>query len=66
MSTLAIDSNKDYSHEPTTLVLFELSEVPGGTLLKVTESGFDGIAAERRDTAYRGQLGRLVDPDGQH
>ena len=50
----AIDSNKDYSREPTTLVVFELSEVPGGTLLKVTESGFDGVPAERRDTAYRG------------
>ena len=50
----AIDSNKDYSHEPSTLVLFELSEVPGGTLLKVTESGFDGIPLERRETAYRG------------
>ncbi|MGH8324262.1 MAG: SRPBCC family protein, partial [Steroidobacteraceae bacterium] len=31
----AIDPNKDYSHEPTTLVTFELEEVPGGTLLKV-------------------------------
>ena len=50
----AIDSNKDYSHEPSTLVLFELSEVPGGTLLKVTESGFDGIPLERRASAYRG------------
>jgi uncharacterized protein YndB with AHSA1/START domain len=57
----AIDSNKDYSHEPSTLVLFELSEVPGGpmgqpggTLLKVTESGFDGIPLERRENAYRG------------
>jgi uncharacterized protein YndB with AHSA1/START domain len=50
----AIDPDKDYSHEPTTLVVFELSEVPGGTLLKVTESGFDGIPLERRDTAYRG------------
>jgi uncharacterized protein YndB with AHSA1/START domain len=50
----AIDPNKDYSNEPTTLVEFELSEVPGGTLLKVTESGFDGIPLERRETAYRG------------
>jgi uncharacterized protein YndB with AHSA1/START domain len=50
----AIDSNKDYSHEPSTLVLFELSEVPGGTRLLVTESGFDGIPLERRETAYRG------------
>src|SRR5580704_16474153 len=50
----AIDPNKDYSHEPTTLVTFELSDAPGGTLLKVTESGFDGIPLERRDTAFRG------------
>jgi uncharacterized protein YndB with AHSA1/START domain len=50
----AIDPNKDYSREPTTLVTFELTEVPGGTLLKVTESGFDGIPLERRNTAYRG------------
>jgi uncharacterized protein YndB with AHSA1/START domain len=50
----AIDPNKDYSHEPTTLVVFDLTEVPGGTLLKVTESGFDGIPLERRETAYRG------------
>jgi uncharacterized protein YndB with AHSA1/START domain len=50
----AIDPNKDYSHEPTTLVTFELSEVAGGTLLKVTESGFDGVPLERRETAYRG------------
>lgn len=50
----AIDSNNDYSHEPTTLVVFELSEAPGGTLLKVTESGFDAIPLERRNTAYRG------------
>ena len=50
----AIDPDKDYSQEPTTLVVFELSEVPGGTLLKVTESGFDGVPIERRETAYRG------------
>jgi len=50
----AIDPNKDYSREPTTLVTFELTEVPGGTLLKVTESGFDGIPLERRETAFRG------------
>lgn len=50
----AIDPKKDYSHEPTTLVVFELSEVPGGTLLKVTESGFDGVPIERRNSAYRG------------
>jgi uncharacterized protein YndB with AHSA1/START domain len=50
----AIDPNKDYSNEPTTLVTFELTDVPEGTWLVLTESGFDGIPLERRDTAYRG------------
>jgi uncharacterized protein YndB with AHSA1/START domain len=50
----AIDPTKDYSREPTTRVVFELSEAPGGTLLKVTESGFDRIPRERREQAYRG------------
>ena len=50
----AIDPSKDYSKEPTTLVVFELSEVPDGTWLKVTESGFDRVPIERRETAYRG------------
>jgi len=50
----AIDSNKDYSHQPGTLVPFELGEVPRGTLLEVTESGFDGIPLQRRESACRG------------
>jgi uncharacterized protein YndB with AHSA1/START domain len=50
----AVDPKKDYSQEPTTLVAFELEEVPGGTLLKLTESGFDAVPLERRETAYRG------------
>jgi uncharacterized protein YndB with AHSA1/START domain len=50
----AIDPKKDYSHEPTTLVAFELEEVPGGTLLKVTESGFARIPPDRREQAFRG------------
>jgi uncharacterized protein YndB with AHSA1/START domain len=50
----AIDPNKDYSHEPTTLVEFELQDAPGGTLLKLTESGFDGIPIDRRMTAFLG------------
>jgi uncharacterized protein YndB with AHSA1/START domain len=49
----AIDPKVDYSHEPTTLVVFELEEVPGGTLLRLTESGFDRIPAERRPEAFR-------------
>jgi uncharacterized protein YndB with AHSA1/START domain len=50
----AIDPGKDYSYEPTTLVTFELEDRPGGTLLKVTESGFDRVPIERRESAYRG------------
>jgi len=40
--------------EPTTLVVFELEEVPEGTRLTVTETGFDRIPASRRAKAYRG------------
>jgi uncharacterized protein YndB with AHSA1/START domain len=53
----AIDPGTDYSAEPTTLVVFELAEVADGTLLKVVESGFDGIPLERRLEAYRGNEG---------
>jgi uncharacterized protein YndB with AHSA1/START domain len=49
----AVDPSVDYSNEPTTLVVFELEEVPDGTLLTVVESGFDAIPASRRDEAYR-------------
>jgi uncharacterized protein YndB with AHSA1/START domain len=53
----AIDQNVDYSAEPMTLVEFVLEEVPGGTLLKITESGFDRIAVERRATAFTANEG---------
>jgi uncharacterized protein YndB with AHSA1/START domain len=49
----AIDPQQDYSHEPTTLVTFELEEVPQGTRIKVTESGFDQIPLARRAEAFR-------------
>jgi uncharacterized protein YndB with AHSA1/START domain len=49
----AIDSSVDYSQEPTTLVVFELKEVEGGTLLSVVESGFDKVPAGRRAEAFR-------------
>jgi uncharacterized protein YndB with AHSA1/START domain len=39
--------------EPMTLVVFELEEVPEGTRLTVTESGFDQIPVSRRGKAYR-------------
>jgi uncharacterized protein YndB with AHSA1/START domain len=50
----AIDPARDYSREPTTRVVFELEEAPGGTLLRVTESGFDQVPVDRRAQAYRG------------
>jgi uncharacterized protein YndB with AHSA1/START domain len=50
----AIEGTRDYSAEPTTLVVFRLEDAPGGTLVKVVESGFDGVPPERRLDAYRG------------
>jgi len=50
----AIDPQKDYSTEPMTLVEFKLEPAPGGTLLTLVESGFDGIPLERRAEAFRG------------
>jgi uncharacterized protein YndB with AHSA1/START domain len=49
----AIDPSVDYSQEPTTLVVFELEEVDGGTLLTVVESGLDKIPLARRATVFR-------------
>ena len=49
----AVDPKKDYSGEPTTLVVFELRDVPEGTHLKVVESGFDAIPIARRAEAWR-------------
>ncbi len=49
----AVERGRDYSKEPTTLVVFELEEVPEGMRLKVVESGFDRIPPERRATAFR-------------
>jgi uncharacterized protein YndB with AHSA1/START domain len=49
----AVDPKADYSKEPPTLVEFQLKEIPGGTLLTVTESGFDKIPAGRRPEAFR-------------
>jgi hypothetical protein len=49
----AVDPKKDYSSQPTTLVVFELEETPEGTRLKVTKSGFDRIPLERRAEAFR-------------
>jgi len=49
----AIDPDVDYSAEPATLVEFRLEPKGGGTLLTVTETGFDAIPKDRQFEAYR-------------
>jgi uncharacterized protein YndB with AHSA1/START domain len=49
----AIDPAVDYSAEPMTLVVFEIEEGEGGVVLRVVESGLDGIPPARRSTVFR-------------
>ena len=49
----AVDPKKDYSHETPTLVEFKLEKTATGTLLMLTESGFDKIPNDRRLEAFR-------------
>ena len=49
----AIDPKVDYSNETPTLVEFKLEKTGNGTLLLLTESGFDKIPSGRRDEAFR-------------
>jgi uncharacterized protein YndB with AHSA1/START domain len=49
----AIDPDVDYSTETPTLVEFRLQPTAQGTLLVVTESGFDKIPAHRQIEALR-------------
>jgi uncharacterized protein YndB with AHSA1/START domain len=49
----AIDPAVDYSKETPTLVEFRLEKSANGTLLVVTESGFDKIPSDRRLEAFR-------------
>jgi uncharacterized protein YndB with AHSA1/START domain len=53
----ALDPDHDYSKEPMTLVTFELADAEGGTLLTITESGFDKIPVERRAKAFEANDG---------
>jgi hypothetical protein len=43
----------DYSKETPALVEFKLETTGNGTLLLLTESGFDKIPSGRRDEAFR-------------
>jgi uncharacterized protein YndB with AHSA1/START domain len=47
-----VEEGVDYSQEPTTLVEFTLAETTDGVLLRIVESGFDKIPAERRASAF--------------
>ena len=49
----AVDPSVNYSKETPTLVEFRLEKAGSGTLLVLTESGFDNIPAERRSEAFR-------------
>ena len=49
----AVDPKMDYSKETPTVVEFRLEKFAGGTMLQVTESGFDKIPAARRLEAFR-------------
>jgi len=48
----AVEPGLDYSKEPATLVAFELEPATGGTMLTITESGFDRIPLARRAKAF--------------
>jgi uncharacterized protein YndB with AHSA1/START domain len=43
----------DYSNDPTTLVEFRLTATEDGTLLVITESGFDQLPGDLRLEAFR-------------
>ena len=49
----AVEPGIDYSTETPTLVEFRLEQTDTGTLLSVSESGFDSLPQSRRDKAFR-------------
>jgi uncharacterized protein YndB with AHSA1/START domain len=49
-----VEEGVDSSNEPTTLVEFTLEDTSDGVLLRIVESGFDAIPAERRRSAFEG------------
>ena len=48
----AVDPKADYSQEKPTLVEFTLAAVKDGTLLRLTESGFEHLRSARRQEAF--------------
>ena len=49
----AVDPDVDYSNETVTLVEFRLEPKDQGTILHLTESGFDALPKDRRFEAFR-------------
>ncbi len=49
----SVDPKIDYSKETPTLVEFRLEKSAGGTLLTLTESGFENVPESRRAEAFR-------------
>lgn len=49
----AVDPKVDYSTETPTLVEFRLEKTASGTLLSLTESGFEDVPSERRLEAFQ-------------
>ena len=49
----AVDPKVDYSKEQPTLVEFRLAPTATGTLLTITETGFDGLPPHRMPEAMR-------------
>ena len=53
----AVDPKQDYASEPATLVEFKLEPKGNGTLLTLTESGFDALPKDRAFEAFRSNEG---------
>jgi len=49
-----VEDGVDALDEPTTLVEFTLEDTSDGVLLRIVESGFEALPAERRQSAFEG------------
>lgn len=47
-----LEPGSDDTQAPMTLVTFELEDAAGGTLLTITESGFDAVPLDKRAQAF--------------
>jgi uncharacterized protein YndB with AHSA1/START domain len=49
-----VEDGEDEADQPTTLVEFTLEDTNEGVLLRIVESGFEAIPADRRQSAFEG------------